>query len=115
MYIYNIGYHSYEESDYIQNFHKKKINKKGLEDIIIKATVNVFKSHEVKKDKGVTFQYILYDVVEELIKNFGFKEVEFTSQFNIFGWANILDEKDWEGDRDEQLKKLTKSIKNDIK
>lgn len=85
MYIYNIGYNSYEESEYVQLYHKKRFSK--------------------------SFEYILYDVVEELIKNFGFKEVKFTSQFNVFGWPDILNEKDWENDRGEQLNRLTKAIK----
>ncbi len=114
MYIYDVGYHTYEESDHVQLYHKKEFNKKEFEDIVIKATIDVSKKQKVKKGETITFQSILIDVIEELTKNFDFEEVEFTSQFNVFGWADILDEKDWERDRDEQLNKITKSIKEDI-
>ena len=110
MYIYSMGYHTYEESDNIQLYHEKKFSKKKFEDIVTKATVNVLKEPEFKKDKHISFQDIIYDIAEELIKNFGFKEVKFTADFNIFGWANILDEEDWKRDRDAQLKLLTKAI-----
>lgn len=110
MYIYNIGYNSYEESEDVQLYHEQKFSKKEFENIVIKATINVLKSRKIKKGEHVTFQRILHCVVKELIRNVGFKKVEFTAGFNVFGWANILDKKDWEDDRDEQLKLLTKDI-----
>lgn len=114
MFIYNLGYHTYEESEYIQLYHNKKFNKKEFEKIVIKATITILKKYEIKSTEIVTFQDILYDVVEELIKNFGFKKVKFSSEFNVFGWANILNEKDWEYNRDEQLNKLTKAVKKEL-
>ncbi len=111
IYIYNIGYYSYEEIENVQLYHKKRFNKKEFENIITKATINLLKKHEIKKDKYITFQDILDSIIEELIKNFGFKKVKFTAEFNVFGWANILDEKDWKYDRNEQLNLLTKTIK----
>ncbi len=108
MYIYNIGYHTYEESESVQLYHEKKYTKEEFESITTEAVGRVLKA--VSKDK-VTFQSILFDVVEELTKNFGFTRVKFTSEFNVFGWADILDGKDWEDDRDEQLKTLTDNLK----
>lgn len=118
MYIYNIGYHSYEESEYVQLYHKKEFDKKTFEKILCQATINVLKNNEEfrKEDKRhVTFQNIFSEVVEELIKNFEFKELKFTSEFSVFGWASILDEKDWKMNRDEQLNLLTKTIKRALK
>lgn len=118
MYIYNIGYHSYEESEYIQLYHKKEFGRKTFEKILCQATVNVLKNNEEikKEDKiNVTFQDIFSEVVEELIKNFKFKEVKFSSEFSVFGWASILDEEDWKISRDEQLNLLTKTIKRALK
>lgn len=114
MYIYNVGYHSYEESEYVQLCHTKKFNKKEFEKIVTKATVNILKEYKIKKGEKLSFQDILHEVVRELIKNFGFEEIKFTSEFNVFGWANILDEKDWKHDRDEQLKLLTKLLKKEL-
>lgn len=113
MYLDNIGYHTYEESEYIQLHHEKTFGKNEFEEIVIKATINVLKTREIREGKHISFQPLLYDVVGELIKNFGFKKVEFTSEFSVFGWADILDEEDWERNRDEQLNLLTKAIKNE--
>jgi hypothetical protein len=110
MHIYNIGYSSYEESDYYQLYHEKKFSKEEFEEMVAKATINVLKDSDEDSYFMLTFQQILYAVVKELIKNFGFKEVEFDAKFEVFGWADIADEKDWEHDRDEQLNLLTKAV-----
>jgi hypothetical protein len=115
MYIYDMGYYTYEESDYHQICHEQKYNDKEFEEIVIKAAINILKEKETKKEERISFQDILHDVVEELIKNFGFKEVKFTVRHYIFGWPNILDEKDWKGDRGKELNQLTKRIKEVIK
>lgn len=115
MHLYNIGYSTYEESDCIQLYHKKKFSKKEFEKIAAEATINVLKEYKTEKDEQITFQEIFHSVIEELIKNFGFKEVKFASQFNVFGWADILNEKDWEHDRGKQLNFLTKAIKQKLK
>ena len=115
MYIYEVGYHSYEESCYIQLYHEEKFSGKRFEGMVIKATVALLKREGIRKGERTSFQDILHDVVEELITAFGFKEVKFTAKFGIFGWANILDEKDWRHDRDELLNRLTESIKNEVK
>ena len=36
--------------------------------------------------------------------------MEFDSEFNVFGWADILDKKDWRHNRDKNLNKLTDYI-----
>lgn len=110
MHIYDIGYYSHEESDNVQFYHEQKFVKKEFEDIVIKAAISVLKNQKIGKSGIITFQDIFHDVVEELVRNFGFKKVEFDAKFNAFGWANIFDEKDWEDDRDEQLDLLTKAI-----
>lgn len=124
MYIYNIGYNSYEESEYYQLYHEKKFNQKEFEGIVIEAVIFVLKesesveNHKHYKHEGrpkITFQDILFSVVEVLVKNFGFKEVKFTSKFNVFGWADILDPDDWKIDRCERLNKLTKLVRNALK
>lgn len=124
MYVYNVGYHSYEESEYCQLYHEKKFNQKEFEDIVIEAAISVLKESEHVnnykdyKHEGrvtITFQDIFFSVVEVLVKKFGFKEVKFTSGFNVFGWADILDPNDWKIDRCERLNKLTKRVRNALK
>lgn len=124
MHIYNIGYNSYEESEYVQLYHEKKFSQKEFENIVIEAVVSVLKKYKELKNSSVedsrlksrtTFQNMLFSVIEMLVKKFGFKEVKFIGKFDVFGWADILDENDWEDNRDEQLNKLTKSVKQKLK
>jgi len=112
MYIYNIGYDSYEETEYVQLYHKNKYKNKEFEEMIMKAVVNVLSKQKIKKSEIISFQDIFSDLIEELIKNFGFKKVKFDSKFNVFGWTNILDKEDWKNIRDEKLNKLTDYIKS---
>lgn len=113
--IYNMGYSTYEESGYYQFYHKRKYSQTEFEKIVAKAVMNWFKGYKVKKKETISFQDIIFNVVEELTNNFGFKKVNFTAEFSVFGWANLLDKKDWEGDRNKQLELLTNSIKKVIK
>lgn len=113
--IYNIGYSTYEESEYYQLYHKIKYSQEEFEKIVTKAVTNQFKGHKVKKKERISFQDIISSVVEELTNNFGFKKVDFIAEFSVFGWANLLDKKDWEEDRNKQLELLTNSIKKVIK
>lgn len=112
MYFYNIGYNSYEESDYSQLWHEKKYSEKEFKEIIFKIILDIFKNRtEEDKKWEKTFQHILPEVVEQLIENFGFKEVEFDAEFNVFGWADLTDENDWKQVRDEELDEITKYLK----
>lgn len=111
MHIYNLGYHTYEESDYVQLYHKKKYSKKEFEKVVAKAAVSVLKNSKNKKENKISFQDIFFSLIEGLVEQFGFKEVKFDAEFSVFGWANILDEKDWKHDRDKQLNELTRSLK----
>lgn len=109
-YIYNLGYHSYEESDYYQLYHHKKFSKNEFEQLVAKATLCVIKKHPHKKGQHISFQDVIFEVRDVLIRKFGFQEVEFTATFSVFGWPDILDESDWEHDRDKQLNRLTKAL-----
>jgi len=109
MYLYNIGYSSPEESEYIQLYHKDKLSKQEFEKIVMNSAANIF---DKEKTDDTNFQDIFSEVVEDLIKNFGFKQVDFEAEFSIFGWPNIIDKNDWKGQRDELLDKLSDLIKN---
>jgi hypothetical protein len=111
--LYNLGYHSYEESEYYQLYHSKKFSENDFEKLVSKATANVIKKHMPKNDEHMSFQDIAFSVVSELVRKFGFKEVNFTATFNVFGWPDILDENDWKGDRSEQLNRLTEALKKE--
>lgn len=105
-YIYNIGYHTYEESEYTQLYHELKYTQKEFEEIVKQITTKILRK---RKETRMTFQDIHCEVCNEL-KEKGFKEIKFTAELSVFGWANILDRKDWEHNREEQLNMLTTEI-----
>ena len=109
MHIYNVGYTSYEESAGAQLWHEKKFSQEDFEGMIARIVAEEFK--DCKEADKITFQDVFFEVVQGLVKDFGFKEVEFDASFCPFGWANILDEKSWERDRGEELDRLAKAIK----
>lgn len=114
-YIYNIGHHTCEESEHTQLYCLKKFNKKEFHGIVAKASANVINKHEIKNCSKLSFQDIHSEVIEDSVKTFGFKEVEFTSEFSVFGRASILDENELAHDRSEQLNALTNAVKEMFK
>lgn len=114
MYIYNIGYGTREESDYYQLYHKQRFTKSKFEMIVSKAVAKILRSMKQDQRERATFQDILYAVVDELTKS-GFERVKFDAEFDVFGWAHILDKKDWNIDRDEQLNFLTRTVSRELK
>ena len=110
MYIYIVGYGTMEESDYIYLTHADKWCKETFEDVIIEASkialskkadedyflINMdYKENKLKAH--VTFEDILFDVVDILIKEHGFEKLKVTGNVSTFGWANLL-ENDWKED-----------------
>ena len=108
MHIYNLGYYSHEESEYIQLSHDNKFTQKEFEEIVMNSAARIF---DKESDKNISFQDIFLDVVDDLIKNCGFKKVDFEAEFSVFGWPHIMDKDDWKGERDKLLDKLTDFIK----
>ncbi|VVB76342.1 Uncharacterised protein [Candidatus Tiddalikarchaeum anstoanum] len=113
MNFYDIGYSTYEESEYKQLVHKVKYTQDEFENIITTIIADILKNDSTKDEES--FQNIFYNVVEELVKNYGFKKLDFAARIDFFGWARILDETDWKGQRGNVLEKLTKDIKEKIK
>jgi len=74
MYIYNLGYYSHEENEYIQLYHKDKFTQKKFEEIVMNSAAKIL---EKEVGKIVSFEDILSDVVENLIKSYGFIKVDF--------------------------------------
>ena len=113
--IYNLGYDTYEESEYIQLSHEHKYSDKEFKQIVRTATANVINKMEIKENKRISFQDIIEDVAEELIQTFGFKRVKFDAEFSVFGWADISDKDDWKEVRGEELDKLSEFVNTELK
>lgn len=123
MYIYNIGYGSYEGSESEQMMFSQKLDADQLHNYISKATISVLKKLVDKKcpdialymgGDGLTFEELFRYVIKEL-ETMGFQKVEFEADWFCFGWASLINENDWKRDRDENLNKLSSEIPKDIK
>ena len=108
-YLYNVGYYTHEESQYDQLSHTKKYTKEEFEKFVLEIILDVLRSRD-DKESNFSYQRIHSEVIEKLVERYGFKEVEFEADFNIFGWANLLDEEDWKHDQDENLMKIRDAI-----
>lgn len=119
MYLYNIGYGSYDESQDVQMWHRDKLSNQGLEQKVQIASINAL-NFAVKNqdkfffDKGISFEDLFDRVIIEL-KKLGFVPVKFTARFGINGFHSIvgLEEDEWE--RDPVLARLRKSIPDALK
>ena len=124
-YIYEIGYGSYEESEYWQYSHKEKLTDKQLRQHVQDAIFHVLESsvgnydeqgfhkdHFHVSEGGPSFQEILTSTkFHDYLKAQGFIRVEYTQRFGIFGWAASLDPKDWDGTTDSARVKFCEELK----
>lgn len=112
-YIYNIGYHSYEESEYVQLYHELEFTRNQLRDLIHAATRRVLdkiQSGEIEHPITYTFQNLFDDVIREMIEIYDFEPVEYTAEWECFGWPSVLDKQSWSGSRDKNLDMLTEYL-----
>lgn len=121
MFLYNIGYGSYEESEFTQMTFDKELSQEDLHKYVINAILTVLNNVINKKynrfrisEFGVSYQDIHDYVIEELEK-VGFQQVKFTAEWSCFGWPSLTDDKDWEGQRNETLDRISKEIPDNIK
>ena len=112
MYLYRVGYGTYEESEHVALSHEKSFTKEDFRKLVVETTVDVVKFVIQKKeeekdienedDKEYTdyylhsFQDVLDDVIKKMIEEHGFSRVEYRAQFSVFGWASLFDKGDWE-------------------
>jgi hypothetical protein len=111
MYLYKIGYHSFEEAPDYELEHKKKYSQKELQKLVEEAVLFILNK---KPFSHSSFEYLLRPVCCYLVTFKGFKYANYEATYSIFGWASIFDEKDWdqETSADLQLQSLRKTIKN---
>ena len=113
MYRYKLGYHSCEESGYVELEHEKQFSKEELVDMIGDATVQVIKRMKQQPLDEIylhSFQDICsgiwceggYSLAEAMIELFGFKSIIYENSISFFGWASIFAKNDWEEYRDEE-------------
>jgi alpha-amylase/alpha-mannosidase (GH57 family) len=114
MFTYNIGYGSYEESEYTYLMHEKKYTFEEFRDMIEQCAVEVITQGLAKQEPEYIHNYqdIHTDVVKLLITKYGFKQLITTVEWTVFGWASMFTTtKDWKDARDANLDHLTNTIR----
>ena len=120
MFLYKIGYGSYEDSEYEIMQYPDKLNEEDLHKHVSAAIVRALRGVISGKydvyihDDGVAYDDLHEYVVEEL-KNDGFTSAEFAGKWSCFGWPSLTEDKSWRGQRDEILNRLFEEIPADIK
>lgn len=112
-YVYNIGYGSYEESDFAQLLHTKKFSNARLRKLVEAAILRIVARTRRKgrrKRKRNSYQNIHDQVVERLVSHDGFVRLEFTAEWACFGWGSIFDNCNRNKNRDPNLQSLTRAI-----
>ena len=113
MYVYNVGYHSYEPSNYIQLTHEKKFSKKQFE-LIVFGCVDL----AIQKNMNKVSYYHIHDfdnamdtVAECMVSGFGFKYLEYTQRFECFGWGSLFYNDGWKHETTGNIKRLRRYLK----
>jgi hypothetical protein len=118
MYFYKIGYHSYEESAFAELTHENKYTDEEIHNIVSNAVIRVLQEIVAKKKKCIfnsSYEGLHDLITEDLIEMDGFKKVKYQSIWSCFGWASVTNEEDWEGQRGDNLKRLSSEIPIDLK
>lgn len=127
IYFYEVGYWSYEESPVNILTNEKYFTQEQFNELVSDCALKVYDSknneqlnsireHNDKADDEldkleVTFDTIRFGIIEMLILEFGFKELEISASFVPFGWASI-EIKDWKEVKDPYLEILRRKIMN---
>lgn len=118
MFIYNVGYGSYEESEYTQLMFNELLTPEQLHkyvsDAVIRVLTDITNNKEISMYNGLSYQEIHELVIDEL-KTVGFQEIKFAAEWSCFGWPSLTDNEDWSGQRDKVLDQLFNEIPEDIK
>ena len=115
MYLYKIGYGTYEENSYVELSHENKFTEEELTEMIASAIASLivhiepdengqYYAHQFKFDEFFNGIYRFdskerKDIVEWLIEVKGFKRIEYDVTWQGFGWCSVLDKGDWASSR----------------
>jgi hypothetical protein len=90
MYFYKVGYWTYDGSAYIELYHLEKFEQASFEALVHDATAEVLQRE--KRDKAhFPFAWVYDQVAHWLMLHHGFKRVEFSAEFEIYGSGSMLE------------------------
>ena len=89
MYYYKIGYWTFDGSASIELMHEQSLGRQELEDLV-HASVAELLAREPGSKEHFPFAWIYEEVANFLVARFGFKKVEYTADFEIYGSGSML-------------------------
>jgi len=113
-YNYVVGYDSYEEAPQTQLTNEKEYTQEQFDDLVSDCFARAFKAKgKIKHDFQANVDHLIDDAIKILEEEFGFERPAVQATFSPFGWASVVDDKDWEGhvDSDKQLQLIRSKIK----
>ena len=113
IYFYEVGYWSYEESPVNILTNEKYFTQEQFNELVSDCALKVYDSKNNEQLNSIRehFDTIRFGIIEMLILEFGFKELEISASFVPFGWASI-EIKDWKEVKDPYLEILRRKIMN---
>ncbi len=94
MYSYQIGYHSEEESGYIELCHYRKFEDNEIEELVTAASLEVIREQLKNKKRyhiliNISFSDIYREVADYMCIHNEFEKVIYTSKCSIYGWGSL--------------------------
>lgn len=103
MYLYRIGYTTYEECPYTVLVSDKKYSQDEFTRLITQA-IAIFidgqdeEFFEYRVTDDLDFSRIYSEFLEWFVVAYSFKTVEYTAGFSVFGWTGLSNGGRWEDD-----------------
>jgi hypothetical protein len=132
IFYYQIGYYTEEESDFTVLTHTKQFSEQDISVMVQEAIAALYPELDaIRKQRASFFPISFKDVyhgnsgigstknlIYWLIDNKGFQRLKYTSKWRTFGWADVLDEKEWYDYRfnhEDPMIEVTLNLKKDPK
>jgi len=132
IFYYQIGYYTEEESDFAVLTHSEQFSEQDISDMVQEAITALYPEFDaIRKQRAslhpISFKDIFHgdswrnptkNLIYWLIDNKGFQRLNYTSKWRTFGWADVLDEKDWYDYRfhhEDPMIEITQNLKKDPK
>jgi hypothetical protein len=110
MFLYKVGYNSYEECPEIVLAHHRDIPGEEFEDLCLSCCEAVAKGMVASGESLHNFSDMYEKVADMLVERAGFEHADFSASFSPFGWASVLDNEDWATQRGDELNKITNRL-----
>lgn len=126
-YLYQVGYSTCDESNYVQLWHECELSDSDLEQMVARCVADAAeelekeRSREIKEypelaefQSELTFQDIMprSEPFMKGMRALGFSRAEFAAQCSVFGWAKYNEPGDWATYSDGTTQRMQEKCKN---